>query len=71
MGVRETHLHLLADAVKAGEVIWRFEDGIARYEALLDLEEAGLLGPQFIVSDDMLKWHVDSRVLTAVSSSLQ
>jgi hypothetical protein len=71
MPVGEMHLHLLADAVKAGEAIWRFEDGAARYEALVDLEEAGLLGPQFVVSDDMFKWQVDSRVLTAVSTSLQ
>ena len=71
MPVREVHLNLLASAVKTGEASWRFEDGPARYEALLDLEEAGLLCPKSVVSDDMFKWRIDSRVLTAVSTTLQ
>ena len=71
MPVGEMHLNLLANAVKAGEASWRFEDGAARYEALLDLEDAGLLGPKSVVGDDMFKWQVDSRVLTAVSTTRQ
>jgi hypothetical protein len=71
MAVGEMHLNLLADAVRAGEASWRFEDGDTRYEALLDLEEAGLLGPQAVVSADMFKWQIDSRVLTAVSTARQ
>jgi hypothetical protein len=71
MAVREMHLHVLADAVKAGEASWRFEDGAARYEALLDLEEAGLLGPQCVVADDMFTWQVNGKVLAAVSTARQ
>ena len=71
MPVREMHLNLLASAIKTGEASWRFEDGAARYEALVDLEEAGLLGPKAIVTDDMFTWQIDSRVRTAVSTARQ
>jgi hypothetical protein len=71
MPVGAMHLNLLASAAKAGEASWRFEDGAARYEALLDLEDAGLLGPKSVVSDDMFTWQVDSRVLSAVSTTRQ
>jgi hypothetical protein len=68
MDARAEYLTIITDALKAGEIVWRFADGSARYEAILDLEEAGILSAPRVLGDDLFNWRVNSRALELVSA---
>jgi hypothetical protein len=61
---------MLHDLVVSGEVIWDADDGGERYNAILSLEDAGLISAPFVERSERFKWSLTSRGRIAASRYL-
>ena len=66
----ERQSSMLHHLVVSGEVIWDAEDGGERYDAILNLEEAGLVSAPFVERSERFKWRLTSRGRVAASTYL-
>jgi hypothetical protein len=66
----EQQSSMLHDLVVSGEVIWDADDGSDRYNAILNLEDAGLISAPFVERSERFKWRLTRRGRVAASTYL-
>jgi hypothetical protein len=70
VSMSERQSSMLHHLVVSGEVIWDAEDGGERYNAILNLEEAGLVSAPFVERSERFRWPITGRGRVAVSNYL-
>jgi hypothetical protein len=66
----EQQSNMLQNLVVSGEVIWDAEDGGERYNAILNLEDAGLVSAPLVERSERFKWRLTSRGRLAANTYL-